>query len=394
MLLVKARLEPGATPVDLRVDGTRLTAPDLSGPGSSPGPGETLDLDGRLVLPGLWDAHVHLDQWALSRAMLDLSPATSAAEAVELIAAHLPDNPSEVVVAHGFRDGLWPDTPSAALLDAVAPHRPVVAFSGDLHCSWFNTSALQRFSLAPHPTGILRETEFMSLMNEIQQVDTAVLDRWVERACRAAAARGVVGVVDFEIADNTRVWQRRIPAGNRHLRVRCGVWPHWLDDAIERGHRTGDALPGTGGLATVGPLKVIVDGSLGTRTAYCHDPYPGGGYGVLSVQPDELERLMAVRAAGGRGEHPAGARVRRRRARRPLLAGPHPPVVPVRHPARGRCHTGARFGCAGGAARSVGDPGCGGGPDGAGRPALAPGARAALGGGAGRIHRWAHPPSG
>ncbi|MFC7450130.1 amidohydrolase [Rhodococcus daqingensis] len=291
ILLRGARPAPGETPVDLVVTGDRV-----GGDGS--GPTDVVDLGGRLVLPGLWDAHVHLDQWALSRAALDLSAATSAAHAVRLVAAHLPSADTEVVVAHGFRDGLWPDSPTAALLDAAAADRPIVALSGDLHSGWFNTAALRRFSLAPHPTGLLTETEFMPIMNDVQHVDPAVLDRRIDQAVRAAAARGVVGVTDFEIADNRAVWARRIAAGTDRLRVRCGIWPRWLDHAIADGVRTGDAVPGTGGLATVGPLKVIVDGSLGTRTAYCHEPYPGGGHGVLSVPPHELLGLMS-RATGG-----------------------------------------------------------------------------------------------
>ncbi|OLL17590.1 MULTISPECIES: amidohydrolase [unclassified Rhodococcus (in: high G+C Gram-positive bacteria)] len=285
LVLRGARTAPGAGPVDLPITGDRIG-------GDIAGSTEVVDAGGRLVLPGLWDAHVHFDQWTLAQAALDLSGATSAAHAVALVAARLAGDPAPVVVAHGFRDGLWPDTPTAAALDAIAPGRPVVAFSADLHSAWFNTAALQRFSLHPHPTGLLRETEFMPLMNEIQRVDPEVRDRLVDSAARAAAARGVVGVVDFEIADTLAAWRRRIGAGTRHLRVRCGIWPRWLDAAIAAGMRTGDVVPGTAGLATVGPLKVIVDGSLGTRTAYCHDPYPDGGHGVLSVPPERLEPLM------------------------------------------------------------------------------------------------------
>ncbi|WP_027499522.1 amidohydrolase [Rhodococcus sp. UNC363MFTsu5.1] len=289
-LLRGARVAPGEAPTVLEVTGDRI-----GGDGSAAS--VAVDIGGRLMLPGLWDAHVHLDQWALSRAALDLAAATSAAHAVRLIAEYLPLADTDVVVAHGFRDGLWPDSPTAALLDTATADRPVVALSGDLHSGWFNTAALRRFSLAPHPSGLLTETEFMPIMNDVQRVDAAVLDRRVEEAVRAAAARGVVGVTDFEIADNRTVWARRIAAGTDLLRVRCGIWPRWLEQAIADGVGTGDPVPDTGGLATVGPMKVIVDGSLGTRTAYCHQPYPGGGHGVLSVPPQELVGLMS-RATG------------------------------------------------------------------------------------------------
>jgi predicted amidohydrolase YtcJ len=52
-------------------------------------------------------------------------------------------------------------------------------------------------------------------------------------------------------------------------------------------------VPGSGGLVTVGPYKLFVDGSLNTRTAYCHDPYPGHDtHGLLELPFDELVALM------------------------------------------------------------------------------------------------------
>src|SRR4051812_13370727 len=46
-----------------------------------------VDADGRWLLPGLWDAHVHLGQWALASRRLDLSAARSPEEALGVVAA-------------------------------------------------------------------------------------------------------------------------------------------------------------------------------------------------------------------------------------------------------------------------------------------------------------------
>jgi predicted amidohydrolase YtcJ len=56
--------------------------------------------------------------------------------------------------------------------------------------------------------------------------------------------------------------------------------------------RTGQELDGGAGLLRVGPLKVLIDGSLNTRTAYCVDPYPHGGHGMLTVSEAELLQLL------------------------------------------------------------------------------------------------------
>jgi len=135
----------------------------------------------------------------------------------------------------------------------------------------------------------------------------ALLDRWAAETGRAAAARGVVGIVDYEAPWQLDAWAARTAAGADALRVVASVWPEALDGPdgpIARGLRSGDVVPGTGGLLTMGPLKVVTDGSLNTRTAYCHDPYPGLAgtahpCGLLLVPPDELVPLLRRAAAHG-----------------------------------------------------------------------------------------------
>jgi predicted amidohydrolase YtcJ len=139
-------------------------------------------------------------------------------------------------------------------------------------------------------------------------VASTALDRWVGEAGRAAAARGVVGIVDYEAPWQLDAWAARIGAGADALRVAASVWPEALngpDGPIARGLRSGDVVPGTAGLLTMGPLKVVTDGSLNTRTAYCHDPYPGLAAGaahpcgVLLVPPEELVPLLRRAAEHG-----------------------------------------------------------------------------------------------
>ncbi|WP_159607655.1 amidohydrolase family protein, partial [Agromyces humi] len=123
-------------------------------------------------------------------------------------------------------------------------------------------------------------------------------------AAATAAARGVVCVTDYEMRWNRDDWARRAAGGAFPVRVSFGVYPQHLARAIEEGLRTGDAVPGTGGLVTVGGAKVITDGSLNTRTAWCFDPYPGlegheHPFGVVTVPFEELVPLMRRAHAGG-----------------------------------------------------------------------------------------------
>lgn len=263
---------------------------------------EPLSLDGRWVVPGLWDNHVHFSQWARTARRLELSDAgsaTHAARLVETAAAAVPgDGP---LVGFGHRAARWPDEPTRDLLDRAAGSRPVVLISADLHSCWLNTAAVARF--APDATeAILREGEAFAVIAALSGVDDSTLDSWAAEAAARAAARGVVGIVDLEMTWNLDVWTRRIAAGLDSLRVEFGTYTPELGRLIDLGFRSGDVVDGSNGLLTVGPFKIITDGSLGTRTAYCFDPYPGETdhpFGLLTVPTDQLIGLMTIAAEAG-----------------------------------------------------------------------------------------------
>jgi predicted amidohydrolase YtcJ len=270
---------------------------------------DVIDLGERWLIPGLWDNHVHFSQWAQTARRLDVTQAQSAAEAVALVAERVPHVPAgETLIGFGFRDGLWPDAPSRSALDEVSGEVPVVLVSGDLHCCWLNSAALDLHGHPDHPTGLLREDDCFAVVKAIGTVADTVLDGWADEAARRAATRGVVGIVDLEMAWNLEVWKRRISSGSDSLRVEFGIYTEHLTRAIDAGLRTGEVIPDTDGLLSVGPYKVLTDGSLNTRTAYCADEYPGlegqpNSHGMLTVPPEEL--INRLRLAVGAGMRPA-----------------------------------------------------------------------------------------
>src|SRR5690606_19782062 len=85
-------------------------------------------------------------------------------------------------------------------------------------------------------------------------------------------------------------WPHRSP----RMRIRTAVYPEELAAAPGP---TGMVLEETG-LVTMGPLKVIVDGALGSHSAYTREPYTDGhgyaGHGVLSVGPEALRDALAT----------------------------------------------------------------------------------------------------
>ena len=289
------RLDPfGDAPVDLHLRDGRIA--DIAPAGALPRRGLVIDADGAWVVPGLWDHHVHTVQWALVAQRTALGDAGSAREAASLMASS-PVLPDGRRVGTGFRDALWPDAMSLELLDQATGELPTYLINADVHSVWLNSAALRREGMQSDD-GVLREEPAFEISRRLNATDPEEGDRLVRLALDAAAARGVVGIVDLDMAWNAGAWARRLENGFDTMRISFGVYPALLDRAIEEGLETGDALD-PAGLVRMGSLKVITDGSLGTRTAACSHAYPGDprNHGVLTVPPDELRDLM-VRATG------------------------------------------------------------------------------------------------
>ena len=234
LVLRNARL-PGSDDVtDIEIvagaDGTstvgRIGFSGAGGAGSGGGTAaEEVNLDGRFVIPGLWDNHVHFTQWAQTARRLDVSIAASAVETAALVAERLRSRAagetSETLVGFGFRDGLWPDVPSRAVLDDASGSVPVVLVSGDLHCCWLNSAALALYGHSDHLTGLLREDAAFAVVDAIGVVADEVMDGWALDAAQAAASRGVVGIVDMEMTWNRDDWVRR--SEERRVGKECPV---------------------------------------------------------------------------------------------------------------------------------------------------------------------------
>lgn len=291
------RTDPfGTDPVDVHLASGKVV--DIAPAGALPRRGAVLDGAGGWLLPGLWDHHVHTVQWALVSRRADLDGVSSAAEAASVM-ARVPVDRDGRRVGSGFRDALWRDRPSLDLLDAATGEVPTYLINADVHSVWLNTAALRREGMQS-ADGVLREEPAFEISRRLNAIDPSVADAAVSDAMTAAAARGVVGIVDLDMSWNASAWDRRLARGYDAVRVSFGVYASALERAIAEGLETGDAIDAAG-LIRMGPFKVITDGSLGTRTAACSHHYPGAetDFGVMTVPPAELGELM--RRATGAG---------------------------------------------------------------------------------------------
>ncbi|MBY4276072.1 amidohydrolase family protein [Rhodococcus fascians] len=301
MIIANVALDDSGVLFDIELVGSTIGSITPAGSDRTRGV-EVVDGAGGVALPGFVDSHVHLTQWAAARRRIDVGPASSAADAVALVFPYARTAGDSVVRANGFRDAQWSDEPHKDLLENALPGVRVALTSMDLHTLWLSPALLRDLGI-DHPTGVLRDVDGLEAVMALEALeDPAELDRAVLDATAALAVRGVTGVVDFEFADNRTVWDRRLSAGSPAVRVDTTVWPQWLDEALDRGERTGD-VSAVSDMIRRGPLKVMLDGSLNTRTACCHDRYPGvdgdNAYGLLLETRDGLFELVARAARGG-----------------------------------------------------------------------------------------------
>lgn len=278
-------------PVDVLLDEGRICA---IGIGLDPGNAAVEECDGRWIAPGLWDEHIHFEQWAQAALRIDTSGSRSPEEACRLVAKHIAtlDGPDDSwVIGFGHRLSAWKGEPTTSLLDAVSSTHPVVLMAGDAHSGWLNSEAQRRYGVSFD--GVCTEGDWFGLMPHVADDPHALSHARLGRI-QELFALGVVGVVDMVMDDYLGPWQALAAKGVVLPRVQIGVFPGTLDEVIAAGLRSGDEVPGGEGLLRMGSLKIIADGSLSSLTAARRDPR-GNVSGYFAYTLAELVE-MQVRA--------------------------------------------------------------------------------------------------
>jgi len=263
-----------------------------------------LNLDGRLVLPGFTDSHIHFVEYALRRQRVDHSGLTSREEALERVRAAAARTPAgQWILGGGWDRNLWPDPsfPDKESLDAISRRHPIALDSKDVHTLWVNSLALQRAGVdaaTPDPpggailrrpdgeaTGILSEMPAKALIwRVVAPPEPAALRAAMQEATAVLWGAGVTAIHDCEDAVAFGAFQELRSRGELGLRVVMHLDAKNLDAAIQAGVRSGlgDAW------VRVGGVKLFMDGALGSRTAHMLAPYDG--------EPQNLGMVVTTRA--------------------------------------------------------------------------------------------------
>ena len=319
VLVRGARLVPvgrpaPARPVDLRLrDGRVLEV----GPALAPRADErVLDADGRWAVPGLWDAHVHLQTWARAAVRLDLSGTSGAEHVVRLVAAHA--RPAWRTTAH-----------RSSATGSARPPGPVRRPSPS---STPSAAASRRARQRRRPRGLaeLAGARAAGAAGAHRTGRGGGVVRGASPGCPSSGRRPAPRPPCSARWPRRRARRRRRHATWSGSRVRSLAGPVRPRDRPAAGadgdlrrrprrrarRRAAHRRPARGhrrAASPMGPLKVIFDGSLNTRTAWCCAPYAGGDRdwrGMVNLSPVRARR--PVRAA----PRPAGLEVARARDRR------------------------------------------------------------------------------
>ncbi|MEW6092852.1 MAG: amidohydrolase family protein [Chloroflexota bacterium] len=289
---------------------------------------ELQDMAGCTILPGLTDAHIHLQLYVLNDQKIDCE-VPSKDEILKRVAERVKKTHiEEWILGHGWNQNLWGgEWPSAADLDAVAPLNPVYLTAKSLHAAWCNSSALRRAKIKKRsrnpregiiqrdrrgqPTGILLEKATNLVENAIPKPHPENLAGLFEQAIPRLWRMGLTGIHNFDREASFRALQILNARGGLRLRVLQAIPREDIEVTARLGLRTGMGDD----MLRIGPVKLFSDGALGPHTGAMFEPYVDEpeNRGILLMDADDVFEYgreaaraglsLAVHAIGDRANH-------------------------------------------------------------------------------------------
>lgn len=297
---------------------------------------QVVDLAGGMVLPGFVDAHVHPVQAGVELLRCDLTRAYDAAGCLAEVRSYAEANPEEPWILGGgwtmphFPGGI----PSADLLDAVVPDRPVALFNRDHHGLWVNSLALRLAGIDDstpdpaagrierdhdgHALGTLHEAAMGLVLSVVPDTSAELGLRGLLAAQEYLLSQGITGWQDAKVdheggLDILGVYRTALERELLRARVTAALW--WergigmeqLQGLVER--RGEVASLGRAELLSADQVKIMVDGVAENFTAAMSRPYldgcghPTSNSGATFFTPEAVTDAVAALDAAGFGVH-------------------------------------------------------------------------------------------
>jgi predicted amidohydrolase YtcJ len=293
-----------------------------------------VDLRGRVVLPGIIDAHTHPAQSAQDLGKCNLDDKPLAPPVIKArVAACLKDKPGdasqwfEVVMVDP--SGL---TLSLSELDAMLPNRPLLLSGSDGHTIWVNTPALNAAHIsaatkdpvggrierdaAGRPTGTLRDTaaDIALAAKPADSLDHEAVQ--LNEAFDSMRATGITSVQDAAVDEHVmQIYKRLYDTHRLDMRVRGSFWLRNLhepaSDLIGAAVRFRAKWAIDPDFLRADAVKIFADGVIEypSQTAALLEPYldghghPTNNRGPSYFEQDNLNRIVTAADAAGLTVH-------------------------------------------------------------------------------------------
>ncbi len=250
---------------------------------------EVYDVSGMTVLPGFIDSHCHFAWMGVN--MLTTVPlryTDTMRDALELIRKRAEEaEPGEWIIGRGYDEAKWPKNRYITRedIDTVAPDNPVVMVRICGHLVSANTKALEAAGIDAEtpepdggtidrdadgqPTGVLRDCRDL-IWKVIPPTSTETLVEGLRVASDYALGLGCTGIHDAGLGpQEVTAYQLAYDNGNLKVRANVMLRTETPEAAMKLGIRTGFGDH----LLRIGPVKLLIDGSLGAHTAALFEPY-------------------------------------------------------------------------------------------------------------------------
>ena len=277
------------------------------------------DGQGRVMIPGIIDAHGHVMGVGFGALTLDLSDTNSLEEALDKIRAFAAQNEARPwILGRGWNQEKWGlgRFPTAQELDRAVADRPVYLARVDGHAGWANTLAMQAANITATtrspaggriekladgktPSGIFVDAA-EELMNAAVPAPRPVeRDLAFAEAQKVLHSHGITAIADM--GTTIEDWQAFRRAGdNGSLTLRIMSYAAGPDQmTLIAGSRPSPWLYDD--KLRMNGVKLYLDGALGSRGAWLKQPYADdpGNTGLPLTAPAALRNILVRAAQGG-----------------------------------------------------------------------------------------------
>jgi predicted amidohydrolase YtcJ len=265
-----------------------------------------IDLQGRLVLPGLVDSHAHATSGVSDIYEVSLYGIGTVEEYQQAIADFFASTPGLTALqGAGWINAVFGEHgPTAAMLDAVVTDIPVVLYSEDYHSVWVNTKTLEIAGITrdtPDPAGgIIERDEQGNPLGTLRESAMDLVAGVIPPYTTAQLIEGLTYFQDFaHLLGLTTVYIPSLPSGDTtglqalhdfeasgamtiRFPTAMGVNPEDDLSIVDKIVATRNAE--AGGNFEIVAAKIFMDGVLEGMTAYLEKPY--------LVRPDYRGELL------------------------------------------------------------------------------------------------------